>query len=160
MGMIALIAAVAGNGVIGRNGSIPWHIPEDLALFKKLTLGHTVIMGRRTYESLGKPLPGRRNIVVSRTLKSPAGCEVYDSLSKALRAAQQDGRDIFLIGGARIYREGLEYADTMFLSMVKEPCKGDIFFPDFDTKIWERTEEVDYSRFTFTRWTRTRPPGS
>jgi len=158
--MIALIAAVAEDRVIGRNGSIPWHIPEDLALFKKLTLGHTVIMGRRTYESLGKPLPGRRNIVVSRTLESVAGGEVYDSLFEALRAARQDGGDIFLIGGASIYREGLEYADTMFLSMVKEPCKGDTFFPDFDTNIWECTEEVDYSRFTFTRWTRTRLPGS
>lgn len=156
--MIALIAAVAENGVIGNRGAIPWHIGEDLALFKKLTTGHTVIMGRKTFESLRKPLPNRRNIVVSGSLPPEEGCEVCRNLEEALKAAQRDD-EVFLIGGESIYREGLKFADTLYLSMVPGSYDGDTRFPEFDEEEWTRVKTEEYPRFTLAVWKKTGEDG-
>ena len=118
--MMHLIAAVAENGIIGKDGGIPWHIPADLAHFKALTWGQTVIMGRRTYESIGRPLPGRRNIVVSTTLQSLEGCSVAGSLQEALHLASETGGEIFIIGGARLYEEALPLAQQLDLTLVAD----------------------------------------
>lgn len=124
---IALIAAVADNGVIGAEGGIPWRLRSDLRRFKALTLGHTVVMGRATYHSIGRPLPGRRTIVVTRG--DIAGVETARSLDEAIAEA---GRPVFLAGGARIYAEGLAYADTIYLTRVAASPAGDTRFPPID----------------------------
>jgi dihydrofolate reductase len=136
MPRISLIAAVARNGVIGRGGTIPWHIPGDLPRFRRLTMGCPVIMGRRTWESLGRPLPGRRNLVVSRAGGVAAqGAQVVPSLAAAL-AACADAADVFLIGGTGIYREGLALADRLLLTEIDADIDGDTFFPAFDRGAW------------------------
>lgn len=135
--MIHLIAAVAQNGVIGFNGQIPWRLPEDLRHFQALTMGHTVIMGRRTYESIGRPLPGRQNVVVSATLAGLEGCAVARSLQEALALA--DRREIFIIGGGRLYREALPLAEQLDLTWIDLEPAGDTWFPDVD---WSQFAEV------------------
>lgn len=139
MPRITLIAAVARNGVIGRAGAIPWRIPGDLPRFKRITMGHPVIMGRRTWESLGRPLPGRRNIVISRTPGfAPEGAEVYESLGAAL-AACKDAPEVFVIGGNEAYREALEVADRLLLTEIDADVEGDAYFPPFDRSAWRET---------------------
>ncbi|AKU13087.1 dihydrofolate reductase [Azoarcus sp. CIB] len=136
---VVLIAAVARNWVIGRNNALPWRLKADLAHFKATTVGHPVLMGRKTWESLGRPLPGRRNLVVTRdSAYAASGAEVFASLDAALAAAG-DGK-VFVIGGAEIYRQLLERADGLVLTEVGAEVDGDAFFPDFDR-----------SRFTETR---------
>lgn len=136
MPRVTLIAAVARNGVIGRAGAIPWRIPGDLARFKRITMGHPVIMGRRTWESLGRPLPGRRNIVISRTPGfAPAGAEVFASLGAAL-AACADASEVFVIGGTEAYREALPLADRLLLTEIDADIEGDAHFPPFDRGTW------------------------
>jgi dihydrofolate reductase len=136
---IALIAAVARNGVIGRAGAIPWRIPGDLPRFKAITMGHPVIMGRRTWESLGRPLPGRRNLVISRTPGyAPAGAEVYGSLHESL-AACGDAAEVFVIGGTEAYREALSLADRLLLTEIDADYEGDAHFPPFDRAAWRET---------------------
>ncbi|MBN2049397.1 MAG: dihydrofolate reductase [Spirochaetales bacterium] len=160
MGNTIIIVAMTEDRVIGKNGTIPWHIGEDLRLFKELTLGKPVIMGRKTYESLGRPLSDRRNLVVSRTMDPVPGVEVYENLERALGAAREDGLDVYLIGGESIYREGLRYADTLYISLVKESYPGDTRFPPVDETQWKLSESREYEDFTFTVWKKTRPPGS
>lgn len=135
---IHLIAAVAKNGVIGKDGQIPWYIPEELQHFKELTTGHTVIMGRRTYESIGRPLPNRQNIVVTSTLDNIPGCQIARSLSEALALAEQE--EIFIIGGAMLYAEALPMADQLDITIVEAAPEGDTFFPAVD---WNRYVEVE-----------------
>lgn len=134
---VALIAAVADNGVIGADNDIPWRLPSDLKHFKALTLGHTLVMGRRTYASIGKPLPGRRTIVVTRT--PIEGVETVESLEEALRIA---GRPVFLAGGAGIYREGMAVADTIFLTCVHATPSGDTHFPPIDESAFALVSET------------------
>lgn len=124
---IALVVAAAENGVIGADGAIPWRLSSDLRHFKALTLGHTIVMGRRTYESIGRPLPGRRTIVV--TASAIEGVETAPSLTEALAAA---GRPVFLVGGAGIYAEGMAHADTIYLTRVHATPDGDTYFPAID----------------------------
>ncbi len=121
--MISIIVAVASNGVIGDKNTLLWHIREDLQHFKALTTGHPVVMGRKTYESLGRPLPNRRNIVVSRQEIAIAGCEVVHSLTEALAlfAAEEE---VFIIGGAQIYAEALPLADRFYLTRVEHPTRA------------------------------------
>ena len=133
--MIHLIAAIAGNGVIGNHGMLPWNLPEDLAHFKELTLHHTVIMGRRTYESIGHALPKRQNIVVSKTLSSLPDAQTAPTLKAALQLATE--KEIYLIGGAQIYAEGLHYAEQLDLTMIACAPQGDTFFPEFDRKAYQ-----------------------
>lgn len=128
---VILIAAVARNGVIGRDNALPWRLKADLARFKALTSGHPVLMGRKTWDSLGRPLPNRRNLVVTRTAGfSAPGGEVFASPAAALDAAQ--GGRVFVIGGAEIYRQLLDRADALFLTEVHADVVGDAHFPPFE----------------------------
>ena len=131
---MSLIAALARNRVIGRNNAMPWHLPEDLKRFKALTLGHPVIMGRKTWESiiaaLGKPLPGRTNIVISRSLVSaPAGSHLAHSLEEALAYCHGD-EEVFVIGGAEIYALALPHASRLYLTEIDAVIEGDAWFPE------------------------------
>ena len=132
---IILIAAVARNNVIGSKGSIPWDIHADLARFKELTSGHTVIMGRKTFDSIGKVLPGRENIVVSRSVTSLEGCSVVGSLDDAL--GMVSGK-VFVIGGGDIFSQVIEKASTMFITHVDSEVEGDVVFPEFSKDDWDQ----------------------
>ena len=128
---IILIAAMAANRVIGRDNIIPWDIPGEQARFKEITMGHPMIMGRKTYQSIGRPLPGRRNIVVTRNRNFEAGgCEVVHSFEQGLTACKGEEK-VFLIGGGQLYRSGLEHADTLILTVLDREVEGDAYFPDF-----------------------------
>jgi dihydrofolate reductase len=132
----AIIAAVARNGVIGHRNRMPWRLPEDLKRFRRLTLGHAVIMGRRTFESIGKPLAGRSNIVVTRSPDwTLSGCHAAHSLDAAL-AAVHEREDAFVIGGAEIYALALPVARRLYLTEIERDFDGDAFFPDFDRSRW------------------------
>jgi len=129
---ISIIAALARNRVIGIENRLPWRLPEDLARFKALTLGHPVVMGRKTFESLGRPLPGRTNIVITRNPDyRPAGCLVADSLAAAL-ALCREADEAFFIGGAELYAQALPLADRLYLTEVQLDAAGDAWFPEFD----------------------------
>ncbi len=156
--MLALIVAVADNGVIGRRGQLPWHLPLDLKHFKQLTLGHPVLMGRRTYDSIGRPLPGRTNIIITRQPDWTApGCEVAHSLAEALAiAATRPGSDLVcVIGGGEIYQAALPAADVIYLTEVHHAVPdGDAFFPSLSPTDWqeqtrERHEADDKHAFAF-----------
>lgn len=123
---------MAGNRVIGCNNAIPWHIPEDMAHFQATTLGHTLIMGRKTYDSIGGPLPGRRNIVVSATpgFRPHPRCVVAASLEQAISQCQQ-AEKVFVIGGEQLYRQALPLAQTLILTVIEKEFQGDAWFPDF-----------------------------
>lgn len=143
---LEIVAAVAANGVIGRAGQLPWHLPDDLRHFKELTMGHPVIMGRKTYESVGRPLPGRLTIVVSHSLTQPPHEQVKlaNSLeaATALAAAATEG-PAFVVGGEEIYRLALPRVSTMYLTELDEPAEGDAYFPLFDPcQWWVATETV------------------
>ena len=141
---LELIAAVAANGVIGRGNALPWHLPDDLKHFKQLTLGHAILMGRRTYESIGRPLPGRRNIVISSTLcQAPhPSVELAASLDDALALAAASPPPAFIIGGAALYRAALPRAVALHLTELDEPVEGDVFFPPFDRARWQVIAEL------------------
>lgn len=128
--IISIIAAMAENRVIGTNGHLPWHLPSDLAHFRELTMGHPLIMGRKTFESIGKPLPGRITIVMSRQSNyHAADCIVVGSLDAAL-AAVPDATEIFICGGGKIYRQALPLADRIYLTTLHQTIAGDTTFPD------------------------------
>jgi dihydrofolate reductase len=136
----SLVVAMARNRVIGRDNQLPWRLPADLAYFKRVTMGHPVVMGRRTYESIGKPLPGRLNIVVSRNPEFRApGCTVVPSLDEAWRAAG-DADEVSVIGGTSIFAEALPYADRIHLTEVDADVPGDTWFPEFDRREWAERE--------------------
>ncbi|MCX8085361.1 MAG: dihydrofolate reductase [Rhodocyclaceae bacterium] len=143
--MIVIIAAVARNGVIGRSGALPWHLPEDLAHFKALTLGHAVIMGRKTWQSLPerfRPLPGRTNIVITRNAEFAApGAIVADSLPAAL-AKVGAGQTAYVIGGAKLYAHALPHAQRLELTEIDADIEGDAYFPAFDQRQWREVERV------------------
>ena len=137
--MVALVVAVAENGIIGRQGQLPWgRMPADLRHFKQLTLGHPVLMGRKTFDSIGKALPGRPNIVVTRQPGWAApGCEAAASVLGALeRARQRDAETVCVIGGGEIYREALPAADIIYLTEVHHYFEGDAYFPDLSPSEW------------------------
>ncbi|AYH42523.1 dihydrofolate reductase [Azoarcus sp. DN11] len=141
---VVLIAAVARNGVIGRDNALPWRLKADLAHFKATTIGSPILMGRKTWESLGRPLPGRRNIVVTRDASYVADCaEVFTSLDAAL-AAVGTGK-VFVIGGAEIYRQLLDRADALVLTEVGAEVSGDAFFPAFDRSRFIETSRESHA---------------
>lgn len=152
MPRIAMIVAMARNRVIGRDGALPWHLPEDLRHFKELTLGKPIIMGRLTWESIGRPLPGRANIVVSRVPDFEApGAEVVPSLEAALaRAGEIAGPDgeIMVIGGAQIYRAALPLAERIYLTRIEVDAEGDAMFPELDPSCWHVVETARHSSAT------------
>ena len=136
----SLVVAMARNRVIGRDNSLPWRLPAELAHFKRVTLGHPVVMGRKTHESIGKPLPGRLNIVVLRDpdFRAP-GCVVADSLEKAYGAAG-DAQEVSIIGGTSLFEAALPTADRIHLTEVLADVPGDTWFPEFDRSKWEEKE--------------------
>jgi dihydrofolate reductase len=137
---VVLVAAVADNGVIGRDGDIPWSISEDLKHFRAVTSGHPVVMGRLTYESIGRPLPKRTNIVVTRTPGwSAEGVTVVESLEAALAAARGCEGDVMVIGGAQIYAAAMGAADVQVLTEVHQTPEGDTFYPAYDRSEWIET---------------------
>jgi dihydrofolate reductase len=144
---VSLIVAVADNGVIGRAGTLPWHLPADLARFKRLTTGHHLVVGRRTWESIGRPLPGRRMIVVTRAperLDLPDGVVALRTLAEALASARSAGEDeAFVGGGAALYAEALPLADRLYLTRVHANVEGDAFFPGFDLADWCETSREE-----------------
>ncbi len=132
---ISLIVAMAKNRVIGNNNQMPWHLPADFTYFKSITMGHPVIMGRKTFESIGRPLPARQNIIVSRNTAFHAqGVEVVDSLDAAINACH--GVDAFVIGGATLYAEALPRADRIYLTEIDASPNGDTRFPPLDNTQW------------------------
>lgn len=134
---MALIAAVARNGVIGRDGQLAWHLPQDLQHFKRTTLGHPIVMGRKTYDSIGRALPSRRNIVVTRQAGwSAPGVEVAASLQEALAMVRESDR-VYVIGGAQIYRAALPLADELVLTEIDLDVEGDVHFPQDATQGFE-----------------------
>ncbi|RTQ48185.1 dihydrofolate reductase [Hymenobacter gummosus] len=153
--MTSIVVARADNGVIGRDNQLPWHLPADLRHFKQLTSGHPVVMGRRTYESIGRPLPGRRNIVVTRQLDwQAAGVETAASVLGALELARQSDEEVFVIGGAEIYREALPAVDVVYLTEVHAAPTGDAVLPEFGADTWrevsrERHEPDDKHAHAF-----------
>lgn len=146
---IALIVAMAENRVIGRAGGLPWRIPADLKFFKAKTMGKPIVMGRRTFESIGKPLPGRANIVVTRSVaRFPEGVELARDIDSALALAQRRAREagadeIMIIGGAALYEEFLPRADRLYLTEIHESVDGDTFFPEFDRHGWREIARED-----------------
>jgi dihydrofolate reductase len=127
---ISLIVAMAQNRVIGHSGTIPWRIPGEQKMFKRITLGHTLIMGRKTFEDIGRPLSGRLNIVISRSLNyRPTGCLLANSLQGALELCPADEPEVFIIGGGQLFREALPMADRIYLTVVPLEVTGDTFFP-------------------------------
>src|SRR5216117_2143263 len=156
---IYLVAAVAANGVIGRKGQLPWRLPEDLKHFKRLTLGHPVIMGRRTWESLGRPLPGRENIVVTdRTGYEAPGAAVATSLEAALALCTGEPV-VFVIGGTRLFETALPIADGLVMTESHRDYRGDTWFPRYDRSRWREAQReahtaADGTKFDFVRYER------
>ena len=143
---ISLIAAMAENHVIGRNNQLPWRLPADLKRFKALTMGKPIVMGRKTWESLGRPLPGRTNIVITRDIGYQAeGCVVVHSIDQALEVAAGSD-EVMVIGGAKLYQQMLDRADRLYLTLVKSDVEGDTWFPEFDLTQWHEVQREAHSR--------------
>ena len=156
--MISIIVAIARKNVIGGDNALLWNIKEDLRRFREITSNHTVIMGRKTYESIGRPLPNRRNVVITRSNVKFEGCETFNSFEKAIKKYSKKGEEIFIIGGAEIYKQALPLADKLYLTRVHNvEYKGDAYFPKYDKKEWKIVYSKKYNRgeeyensFTFT----------
>jgi dihydrofolate reductase len=159
--IVSIIVAVAENNVIGLKNQLIWHISEDLKRFKALTTGHCVVMGRKTFESIGKPLPNRTNIVVSRNRELIIeGCIVVSSLDEAIAVCEKD-EEIFIIGGGELYRQALPMASKLYLTIVHKNFEGDTFFPEIDFNQWcevyrekGKPTETDGLEYTFVNYER------
>ena len=144
--MVSIIVAIAQNGTIGDKNALLWHIKEDMRFFRTTTSGHAVVMGRKTFESLGsRPLPKRTNIVITRADRVFEGALTAHSLEEAIRLAEGD-EEIFIIGGAQIYREALRIADRMYITRVMHDYEGDTSFPDIDLSEWKLVAEEKHDR--------------
>ena len=141
--MVSIVVAIAQNNAIGKDNKLLWHLPKDLKHFKDITSGHTIIMGRKTYESVGKPLPNRRNIIITRKNISIDGCEVVNSIDQALKLSASED-EIFIVGGAEIYNQALSLTDRIYLTIVHHEFDGDTYFPDIKDDIWKETERQDH----------------
>jgi dihydrofolate reductase len=142
---VTIVAALADNGVIGRGGTLPWHLPDDLRRFKALTMGRPILMGRRTFESIGRPLPGRRNLVLtSRASSLPAGVEGFASLAQALKECAA-APELCVIGGAEVYRQVLPNTDRLELTRVHASPQGDVTFPDFSPERWREVARIEHA---------------
>jgi len=163
---VTLVAAVARNGVIGVDGGLPWHLPDDLRRFKELTLGHVLVMGRRTYESIGRPLPGRTTVVVTRNSAWDPGAEdvhVAAGLPEALALGAAIDPEVFVVGGAQVYTEALPCADRLELTWVDAEPAGDTVFPEVDWADWRelhREEGEGLAYVTYERADAAPPPVS
>jgi dihydrofolate reductase len=138
---VTLIAAVASNGVIGKDNDLPWRLPADLKYFKLKTIGKPILMGRKTFESLGQPLKDRTNIILSRTMKeAPEGCVLVRSIPEALE--KFSGEELMVIGGGDIFAQSLGFADKLLLTEIEEPFEGNAYFPSFDPQEWSLSLRV------------------
>lgn len=152
---LIIIAAVADNNVIGKDNKLPWHLPEDLRHFRKITQGHTVVMGRKTYESivnrLKKPLPNRKNVVISRKIdySVPNGVEIFSSIDEFLSKLNSKKEDIYIIGGASLYKQTLPLAEFMEITHIHEKPSGDAYFPEVDWSRWKVIKREDNKKFSF-----------
>lgn len=147
---VVLVAAVADNGVIGSDGDIPWRIPEDMRHFREVTTGHTVVMGRVTFESIGRPLPNRTNVVITRDPRWRAeGVTVVGSVDEALAVAESAPGDVMVMGGAQIYEATILLADVQILTEVHQTPEGDTYYPDFDRAEWQETRREPHEGYDF-----------
>ena len=144
---ISIIVAMTKNKVIGKDNEMPWHLSDDLKNFKKLTLGKTVIMGRLTYDSIGKPLPNRKNIVLSRSLKDKQ-VNVLSSVEEALDITSSE-EEVFIIGGQDIYLQTIKKATKLYITMINSEIEGDKFFPNIDLSQWKIIDSLAYSKGEF-----------
>lgn len=137
--IVSMVVAIAENNEIGKDNHLLWYLPKDLKHFKTITSGHTVIMGRKTFDSVGKPLPNRRNIVITRNRElSIDGVEVVNDLSSALQLCAEE-HEVFIVGGAEIYKQAMPHTDRIYLTVVHESFEADTFFPEIDSNIWKET---------------------
>jgi dihydrofolate reductase len=141
--IVSAVVAIAQNHAIGKDNKLLWHLPNDLKHFKNITSGHTVIMGRKTYDSVGKPLPNRRNIIITRQQIEIPGCEVVNSIDAAL-ALCADEEEVFIVGGAEIYKQAMPLTDKIYLTIVHQDFDGDTYFPEIKANIWKETERKDH----------------
>lgn len=153
---VSLIGAMAENRVVGRENQMPWHLPEDLKRFRKITTGHPIIMGRKTFESIGRPLPNRENVVITRQKDyAPAGVTVVSSLDEAISRCEGKTEEVFVIGGGEIWSLALDRADRIYLTLIHKRIDGDAYFPEFDGNRFKVVEqerhegEMPYSFITF-----------
>jgi len=153
------VAAKSENDVIGKNGDIPWHYPEDMEHFKQLTIESPVVMGRKTYESIPKdyrPLPGRKNIVLTRSDPDlEEGVEKANSLDEAWELAEQDSEKVYIIGGSKIYQQTLDLADEMVITEIDEKVEGDTYFPEIEESSWKEKSRDNRDDLSFVRYQRT-----
>ncbi|MDP3677974.1 MAG: dihydrofolate reductase [Methylotenera sp.] len=156
---LSVIVAVAHNSIIGQNNTLPWHLPEDLKRFRVLTTGHHIIMGRKTYESLGRLLPGRTTVIVTRNANYHVeGALIASSLEAAIALCENDD-EVFLIGGAELYQDGLKLANKLYITEIALDVQGDAFFPAVDMNQWQETSReahssaqgLDFSYVTYIR---------
>lgn len=139
---ISAIVAISENRVMGKNNQLPWHLPADLRHFKEITLGKPIIMGRKTFESIGRPLPGRQNIVITRdkTFQAP-GCSVFHSIDSALSALNEE--EAFIIGGAQLFEQMMPRIECIYLTIIHENFEGDVVFPELDISQWKEIDRLD-----------------
>jgi len=140
---ISIVVAISENRAIGKDNKLLWYLPNDLKHFKAITSGHTVIMGRKTYESVGKPLPNRRNIIITRQDIAIEGCEVVNSIKAALELCRTE-REVFIVGGAEIYKQSLHLTDRIYLTVVHKQFEGDSFFPEIKKTDWLQVSREDH----------------
>lgn len=154
MTVVTLIAAVGSNGVIGADNALPWHLPEDFAFFKRTTMGHPMLMGRRTFDSIGRALPGRRTIVITRrTDWRHADVETAHSLAEALALAGPS-EEVFVCGGGEVYAEAMPWAGRLLVTEVDQAPTGDVIFPDIDPAVWRETSRQPREGFTWVAYER------
>lgn len=145
--MISLIVAYDKNRVIGYNNSMPWYLPEDLKYFKETTMGKPMIMGRKTFESIGRPLPNRTNIIITRNKNySVENAKVAHSLNEALQCAKEIDKNIFIIGGGKIYEQAIDFADIIEVTEVHENFEGDTYFPEIDLNVWKEISRIKHHK--------------
>lgn len=154
MAEVIIIVAMTPDRLIGKNNQVPWHLAEDLKNFKKITSGHTIVLGRKTLASIGKPLPNRNNLVVSRTVSKIEGCEVFTDLESALQRGHELGEKIFIIGGSQIYQEALPLSGSLYISWVDGDFTGDTFFPEFSLDDWQVSKEDEFATFKLVHYQR------
>lgn len=136
--MISLIWAMDKNRVIGSNNQLPWHLPEDLKYFKRVTMGCPIVMGRKTFDSIGRVLPGRENVIMTRDIDYvKEGCKIVHSLDELLQYSKGKKEEVFVIGGAEIFKETLPFADKLYITVIQHEFPGDTFFPSFSLNEWE-----------------------
>jgi len=150
----AIIVAMTNDRLIGAGGGLPWHLPGDLRLFKRLTSGGILIMGRKTHASIGRPLPGRHNIVLSRSLQELPGVQVCAGFQAALAVARRHHHPVFVIGGGEVYRQALPLAGELHISWIEGDFNGDCYFPPLELDDWQCLEETDFTGFRYVHYRR------